>query len=173
MESLQKYEITITVSPLHMVHGVRYTKLTPTKQWDFILFNVHCALQKYKVEYSLYPEFHAAKNNFNIHVHGILFSETPLNKLDEVDIYKRFNNMGRSNFKSINNIVSWSDYIIKDQEKFDNLHYATPGYNDMLKGAISMIRTKDLPPPNIPRFVCVGRVVDLLPSNEIFKENNK
>lgn len=119
------YEITITVSPSYPVHGERYGKMLASHQWDFLKFYIYESLKKINCEYAIYPEFH---KNHNIHVHGHCIMSSDVSKIDIVDIEKRFNKIGRSNFKPTHSIENWITYIKKNQEELDNLHYLSPNY---------------------------------------------
>ncbi len=158
------YEITVTVSPIHNVSGERYGKMIASKQWEFLQFYIYQTLKRYDVEYSLYPEFH---KNLNIHVHGHAIIPITLNKMDIVDIHKRLNQLGRSNFKLVNNLDNWLKYIKKD---FDELGYSynSPNYRgasmipDPLSTTLPLLSS--LPPmaPQEPRSEATSSITDLI-----------
>ncbi len=118
------YEITVTVSPIHQVSGQRYGKMIASKQWEFLQYYIYDCLKRHDIQYEIFPEFH---KNMNIHVHGHAIIPEHMNKMDLVDILKRFNNIGRSRFQPVSNINSWLDYICKDHEELQ-YKYTSPGY---------------------------------------------
>ncbi len=118
------YEITITVSPIHQVNGMRYGKMIASKQWEWLQFLIYETLKKHDIDYEIYAEFH---KNMNIHVHGHAVVSESVSKMDIVDILKRFNQVGRSNFQLLNNKTHWLDYIKKDYEEIKS-KYTSPYY---------------------------------------------
>lgn len=111
------YEITVTVNPRKRFGlPMRYGQLRPSEQFNLLRDEIIKVCGNYP--FMLFPEFH---KNMNIHVHGILFAE--LNEFQRIDIDKHLNQIGRSNFGSINNYNSWRNYCVKDQAKLGNLNY--------------------------------------------------
>ncbi len=119
------YEVTLTVVPSRLCHGIRWKAMLASKQWEFLQFFVYEVFKKHNIQYVIYPEFH---KNMNIHIHGIAIVNK-INKMDLVDITKHFEALGRSNFKPINDLHNWETYINKDQEELDFQFYKSPNYD--------------------------------------------
>lgn len=124
---MPQYEITITVSPVHQVSGMRYSKMIASKQWEFLQFFVYETLKKHNIQYQIFPEFH---KNMNLHIHGHAVLPDDINKMDIIDILKRFNQIGRSRFQPVSNLTSWLQYIEKDHEEL-KYSYKSPNYNHL------------------------------------------
>ena len=125
MPDYLNYEITVTVSPLYQISGQRYGKMIASKQWEFLQFFIYETLKKHDIHYQIYPEFH---KNMSIHVHGHARLPLDMNKFDIVDIHKRFNQIGRSNFKPVSNLLTWLSYICKDYKELQ-MRYTSPMYS--------------------------------------------
>ncbi len=119
------YEITVTVSPLQQVNGMRYGKMIASKQWEYLQFLLFQTLNKHDIDYIIYPEFH---KNMNIHIHGHAIVSESITKMDLVDILKRLNQVGRSRFQPLHNKSSWLSYIKKDFAEIDQV-FTSPYYD--------------------------------------------
>lgn len=122
------YEYTQTVIQTKKCMGVKYKSMTASSQWEFLCFRIYTILQRYDIDYCLYPEFHAPPN-YNLHIHGTLLIPENLSKLDLVDIRKHFEDLGRVTLSKIHDRSKWNSYMIKDQKEIGDLHYISPNYS--------------------------------------------
>lgn len=110
------YEVTLTVSPKYVIGNKKYGKMIASEQWNYLQYFLFCLLNEYDIDYEFRPEFH---KNFNIHVHGMVTFYTKPTKLIISTIYKKLNQLGRSNFKPVFNVDNWLRYMRKEAHEFD------------------------------------------------------
>lgn len=123
------YEITVTVHPRKcLIENIPYNRLRPTEQWNVLRDKIYNILNKYPFE--IVPELH--KNN-NIHIHGICFIPKHETQLNIIDKYKYLNQIGRSNFKPINDYITWKIYMKKNQQEMNNISYTNREINYIIE----------------------------------------
>lgn len=130
MSPVVSYELTCTVIQSRLCNGVKYGKMLASKQWDFLQFYTYEVFKKYNIEYYMVPEFH--KNN-NIHTHSHVILPESLDRMDLVDIKKRFENLGRCSFTKIHNLPTWLEYMDKNQSELSFQHYKSGKYEYLLQ----------------------------------------
>lgn len=134
------YELTMTVNPKVNIkyYGKPYGKLIASDQWKWLKYHIYQILCDY-AEFVIYPEFHKPPN-YNLHIHGHVLIREDIEIMDLMNITKQLEEYGRTNFKPINSIDSWLEYIQKDYEKIKLRMESS--YYDLQLGLYNKIRSQ-------------------------------